>query len=162
VIQVGNGSGGAVGYEKSASLISKTAADYSNATTTPSAFANWSLPAAALTWSFDCQLAYQSSATTATLALSINAQQAPTSQMATAEIYTNTSAALTTATVTSTAAGTVAVLTGGTPAVTAANYIARIFGTIEATATAGTFAVQAAAGGTGTVTIKRGSFCRLY
>jgi len=129
---------------------------------------SWTLPAVAKTWSFNCNLAYNASGTTRPqLSLYINAQQSPSSEMATAEIFKDISAAagtFKTFTVTSTSSGSVLVLTGDTP-VGGNNYIARLYGSIEASSTSGTFSIQAAySGGSGSpaINILRGSFCQLF
>jgi len=140
----------------------QVASSYTNATTTPSTFQTWSLAASAHNYAYHCDLVYQSSASTATLALSFNASVAPTSLMGHARIFSTLTGTSTDATVTTTSSGNVAVLTGATPNATSTNYEATFSGTIEWGSSAGTFAIQAAAGGTGTVTILRGSACYLY
>lgn len=140
----------------------QTGSSYTNATTTPSTFKTWTLPAIAQNYSYSCHGSWQGSVSTATLALSINSSVAPTSAMAHARIFSTLTGTSTDATVTTTASGTVAVLTGAAPAANATNYEFYIEGTIEEPAAGGTFAIQAAAGGVGTLTILRGSFCQLY
>jgi len=163
LIGIGSGSAGSRGgLLLSANNQPQVTASYTNATTTPSTFQTWTLPASAQNYSYECRGVYSSSASTATLALSVNSSVAPTSLMASARIFTTLTGTSTDATVTTTSSGNQAVLTGATPNATSTNYQFSIYGTIEEPGAGGTFAIQAAAGGAGTVTILRGSTCTLY
>lgn len=149
--------------------------NYTNNTTSPTTIVgnignglSWTLPAST-NWSFNCNLVYESANPTSTLpklVLYFAYSSAPTSFIATAEIYTNnttTTSLVTTGTVTS-GSSPVLVLTGGQPNASGQNYIAIIYGGVEMNG-AGTISIQAAeSGGTSSpsITILRGSYCQLF
>jgi len=141
------------------------ATPYTNATTTPSTVVSWSTAQTFfnVAWSYECHFVYQSTATTASLVLSIAENTAPVNESAHARIFTTNTGTSTDAYVTGTASGNLPVLTGGAPAAANTNYEATIDGTVELNATlSGIFSIQAAASAAGTITIMRGSFCQLY
>jgi hypothetical protein len=127
---------------------------------------SWSLPAVAKTWGWQCSGTYNISAgTTPTLILGMNASQAPTSETGNGTIDSvsgGTTSQVTTAnSATSSASGDVTIQTGASvTTVTSAPWTSS--GTIQASATAGTFAIRASMGGTtpaGTISV--GSVCWL-
>ncbi len=130
---------------------------------TPVTLCSWSLPATALTWSWQCRGIYSLTAgTTPTFKVEMNASQAPTSETGSANIYSTLTGTSTQATVTSTSAGNVLILTGATSAT--ANEQFETFGTIQASATAGTFAITVDEGGSASPagTVNVGTVCRLF
>ena len=92
----------------------------------------------------------------------MNASQAPTSETGSATIESTLTGTETQATVTSTSTGQVILLTGATN--TQANAQFSTFGTVQASATAGTFAITAYYGGTGSPagTVNVGTVCNLF
>jgi hypothetical protein len=122
----------------------------------------WTLPAVAKTWAFTCFIGYKLSAGTApTFTLAMNASQTPTNETGFANIYSTNTGTSTQNSMSSTSSGTQNILTGGA-VTTGTTYQATAFGTIQASATNGTFAIQALIGGqssAGTVTV--GSTCIL-
>lgn len=130
--------------------------------TSATTICSWSLPAVAKTWSWQCSGIYSLTAgTTPTFILGMNPSQAPTSETGSASILSTLTGTSTQATVTATASGNTNILTGATN--TQANAQFTTFGTIQASATAGTFAITGTMGGTtpaGTVNV--GTTCQLY
>lgn len=162
LLGVGAGGTSGTGLFSSGDNVAQTGSSYTNATTTPSTFQSWTLPAVAHNYSYRCDLVYQSTATTDSLALSVNSSVAPTSEMAHARIFSTLTGTSTDATVTSTSSGNVAVLTGAAPNAATTNYEATMYGTIEEPAAGGTFSIQAASSAAGTITILRGSTCYIH
>jgi hypothetical protein len=164
VIAIGNGGAG----DESGLIRWNTCKPTSNITlsTSPTDVCSFSLPAVAKTWSWQCQGIYSITAgTSPTFSIGMNASQAPTSETGSAVLASTSSGATVTessGTTTATAAGNQNIAT--TPAVTTiTNGVWSSFGTIQASATAGTFAITATLGGTtpaGTVNV--GTTCMLY
>lgn len=145
------------GIEQGGNTQRKITSDYTNATNTPSAFASWSI-LASKNYSFTCKLYWQESSVLGALALSVLTPTSPTNVEAMAGIYSSNAGTLTSGEITASGGS----FTGAVPAVSGTSYQATIAGTVENGTTAGTLAIQAATNGTGTVTLKRGSFCQLY
>jgi hypothetical protein len=124
---------------------------------------SFTLPTGAKTWSWNCNGTYSVSAgTTPTFGIGMNAAQAPTSETGSASIDTSLTGTSTQGTVTSTSAGNQSILTGGT-VTTVTNAWWSSFGTIQASATTGTFAITGIVVGTSAVgTVNVGSSCMLY
>lgn len=134
----------------------KITSDYTNATSTPSAFASWTT-VGLKTYSFHCALFWQESSTSGALKVALHTQNAGANLEAMVQIYSNNAG-------TSTAGEIVASLgtfTGALASATGTSFLATVDGTLEASSGGG-LDVQAATNGTGTVTIKRGSYCELY
>ena len=132
-------------------------------TASPQNVCRWYLPALAQPWAWKCDGIYSLTAgTLPTLILGMNASQAPTSETGSATIESTLTGTETQATVTSTSAGQVILLTGATN--TQANAQFSTFGTVQASATAGTFAITAYYGGTGSPagTVNVGTVCNLF
>lgn len=123
---------------------------------------SWSLPAVAQSWGFVCHIPYAISAgTLPTFALGMNASQAPTNETAYASINSTNTNTGTQGSATSASSGAVAILTGASVTV-GSTYQAQVFGTIQASAIAGTFAITATlAGTTPAGTIPIGASCTL-
>jgi len=122
----------------------------------------WNLPNSAQTWAWQCKGNYTITAgTLPTLILAMNAQQTPTSETGNGMIW-SASSVQTFGSATSTASGDVSIMTGVTNTTTAAPW--ESWGTIQASATAGTFAIKGQLGGTGSPagTILVGSTCDIY
>lgn len=122
----------------------------------------WSLPALAKTWAWQCSGTYSITAgTTPAFGLGMNASQTPT-ETGNASINTTLSGTSTQGSATATTSGNQSILTGGTlTTITSAPWSSS--GTIQASATAGTFAITGILTGTtpaGTVNV--GSTCYLY
>lgn len=161
IIALGNGTGSDESdFLRSANSCRPTTAI--TLSTSPTTVCTWSLPALAKTWSWSCSGIYSLTAgTTPTLIIGMNASQAPTSETGSASILSTLTGTSTQATVTSTSSGNVNILTGATN--TQANAQFTTFGTIQASGTAGTFAITATMGGTtpaGTVNV--GTVCSLF
>ncbi len=122
----------------------------------------WTLPAVAKTWVFTCLLGYNFSAgKSPTVTLAMNTSEAPVNETGFANIYSSNTGNSTQNSISSTSAGTQNILTGAA-VTTGTTYQATAFGTIQASATSGTFAIQALMDGqspAGTVT--PGSICTL-
>lgn len=125
---------------------------------------SWSLPALSLIWAFQCEILWQVSAgTTPTISFGINASQAPTTETALSSILTTNTGTQTNGSVTATASGNQNILTSPTLTPAATNFQAKVSGVVQASATAGTFAVTFTLGGTTpTGQITPGSSCLLY
>lgn len=124
---------------------------------------SWSLFASAKTWAWQCSGTYSiSSGTTPAFGLGMNASQTPTSETGNASINTTLSGTNTQSSTTATASGNQSILTGGT-LTTITNAPWSTSGTIQASATAGTFAITGIVTGTTAVgTVNVGSTCLLY
>lgn len=125
----------------------------------------WNLPALAKTWSWDCSGAYSITAgTTPAFGLGMNASQTPTSETGNGVISSVTAGTTIVDTnnqATATASGNQSIITGAT-VTTVTNAYWNSYGTVQASATAGTFAITGILTGTtpaGTVTV--GSECTL-
>lgn len=134
--------------------------------TSATTICTWSLPNVALTWSWECNGIYSITAgTTPTFSLGMNASQTPTSETGSAQIDTNgsgSSLVATNATATSASSGNQNILTGAS-VTTVTNAQFTTYGTLQPSATAGTFAITGTLGGTtpaGTVNV--GTSCTLY
>lgn len=123
---------------------------------------SWSIGAnATLAWS--CSVPYAITAgTLPTIAIGMNASQAPANETGYANIVTAaTSGAFVFGNATSTSTGNVNIKTGGS--VVNGTYMFTTFGTIQGSATAGTFAITALLGGTTPAgTIPVGGSCTLW
>jgi hypothetical protein len=124
---------------------------------------SYSLPAAARTWAWSCNGTYSiTSGTTPTLTVGMNASQTPTSETGNASIYSTLTGTNTQGTVTSTSSGNQNILTGAA-VTTITNAFWTAFGTVQASGTAGTFAITATLGGSSPAgTIAIGSSCQIY
>jgi hypothetical protein len=123
---------------------------------------SWTL-AASTTYVWSCNFAYAITAgTLPTVAIGMNAAQAPMSETGYANIFTSNSAGgNVSGNATSTSAGNVNIKTGGS--VTTGTYPAVTFGVVQGSATPGTFAITALLGGTtpsGTIPV--GGSCTLW
>jgi len=131
---------------------------YTNATTTFSTVGPWTWTvAASRTYTFQCTVYFQGSATTAGPKFQATGPASPGAFALGVEGYTNTTA-LANAVVTSLSSANTAL---GTLGATATNLVAHVSGALINGSNAGTFVIQAAANGTGTLTIQDGSFCVL-
>lgn len=138
-----------------------TAVSLSGATT----ICSWTLPNAAKIWGWQCVWSWNLTTlgTTPTLSVGMNAAQAPTSpgEVGSASIYTSNAGASTQANaVAFTTTGNNNILTSGSPAGTG-SYRVETSGTINASATSGTFALTATLAGSGAVATVSGT-CILY
>lgn len=130
---------------------------------TPVTVCSWSLPGVAQTWSWQCSGIYSLTAgTSPTLKIEMNASQTPTSETGSASIMSTLTGTSTQATVTATSTGNQVILTGTTN--TQANAQFTTFGTLQSSGSAGTFAITADEGGTGSPagTVNVGTTCILY
>jgi len=141
-------------------------ADITLPVNTATTVCTWSLPALAKAWAWQCQIPWAITAGTGTntLAIIANPSQTPTAATnGSAEIKTtntNTATELTTAI---SASGGTTLLTSGTITPGATVFMSSTSGTLLASATAGTFAIQmTAAGTTATAAAKAGATCLLY
>ncbi|MCU1305179.1 MAG: hypothetical protein JWQ87_5463 [Candidatus Sulfotelmatobacter sp.] len=163
VVAVGNGTAA----DESALLRSgstcRITADVSLTVNTPNSFCSFNLPAVAKAWAFQCNIlwAITAGSGTNTFAVGVNAAQTPTGATnALAVVTTTTTGTLTNGSAAISASGATNILTGATYTPAATVLPASISGTILASATAGTFAITAAANGTtATASVKAGSFC---
>ena len=143
-------------------------ADYTNATTTPSTVFTWSLPAtgSARTYHYSCDILWESTAATLTgPVFSVNLSAAPTQLTANAWVETTAAGTSTTGYLSNTTTGSQTLITSAAAGVTTTNYPAKIWGTIEGAAIAGsTFTISAAAlsNTTSTLNIRRGGGCELH
>jgi hypothetical protein len=132
---------------------------------TTAVICTWSLPAVAVTWAWQCMGQYSITAgTTPGFTLQMNASQAPTSETGLAQInITSATISGSSGGATQTSAGVQTILAGGSVGTTVANAEWTSSGTVQASATAGTFAIQAVLSGTGTPagTVLVGSTCTL-
>ncbi len=126
----------------------------------------WSLPALAKSWSWQCKIPWVISAGsgTNTISIGVNASQTPAATTtASATILSTNTGTQTNATVNLSASGAVNVLTSGTITPAATVFQSDTFGTLSANAAAGTFTVtMTAAGTTATALAKAGATCYLY
>jgi hypothetical protein len=138
---------------------------------TTAVICTWSLPAVAKTWAYQCQGTYNITAgTTPALTLQMNASQTPTSETGEAMIGTVSASGTTTQIFntganTATASGVQTIFADALATITTLTSAPwQASGTVQASATAGTFAIQAVLSGTGTPagTISVGSTCLLY
>jgi len=144
-----------------------TGADYTNATTTPSTVFSWTLPATAVAqnYKYSCDMLWESTAATLTgPQFGVNLSAAPTQLTAANSVQNTLAGADINGYISNTTTGSQSVGTGTAAGVASTNYWARMWGTIEGAATAGsTFIINAAAlsNTTSTVNIRRGSSCKL-
>jgi hypothetical protein len=140
-------------------------ADVSLTVNVANSFCSFSLPAVAKAWAFRCdiQWAITAGSGTNTFALGVNPSQTPTGTTnAEAQIYTATAGTQTMGSTAISASGADVILTGATYTPAATVQLAKISGTLLASGTAGTFAIQATANGTtATAAVKAGSACWL-
>jgi hypothetical protein len=130
-------------------------------TASPTTICSWSLPAVAKIWFWQCSGTYTlTSGTNPTFGLGMNASQRPTSETGNGIIWSAASVQ-TFGSSTATASGNQRIMTGVTN--TTVNAPWQSSGTIQPSATAGTFAITGALGGTGTPagTVNVGSGCTL-
>jgi hypothetical protein len=145
----------------------KVTADITLPVNTATTVCSWSLPAVARAWGYNCYLIWTITVGTGTntMSVGVNASQTPTAATNVAATILATTATLTgsDAAVPLSASGAVNILTSGTYTPAATLEQASSFGTLLASATAGTFAVtMTAAGTTATAAAKAGSTCQLY
>jgi hypothetical protein len=117
---------------------------------TPVTICSWTIPTSAsgLTFGWTCEVPYAISAgTLPTLTLGMNASQAPTNETGYASINSTNIGTSTQGTANASTTGNQNILTGAS--VSNGTYQARTWGTIQASATQGTFAITATLGGTG-------------
>ncbi len=139
-----------------------TGADYTNATTGPTTVFSWTLPATstAVSYRYTCDIMWESTSTTLVgPVLGVNLSAAPT-QLTSAASVQNTLAGADINTTT----GHQVVVTSSAAGSTSQNYWAKMWGTIEGAAIAGsTFIIDAASTSSTTalLNIRRGSGCTL-
>jgi hypothetical protein len=143
-------------------------ADYTNSTTTPSTLFSWTLPAtaAAKNYRYTCDITWESTNTTLVgPVFGLNMSAAPTQLTGTGIVNSSlTTVSQAELYLSNTTTGSQTLVTGAAAAVTATNYSAKIYGTIEGAPVAGsTFIINAAStsGTTATLNIRRGSGCTL-
>jgi hypothetical protein len=142
-------------------------ADYTNSTVTPSTVFSWTLPAtsAAKTYRYTCDIMWESTNTTLVgPVFGVNISAAPTQLTAAAAVQNTLAGADINGYLSNATTGSQTLVTGTAAGVTNTNYWAKIWGTIEGAAVAGsTFIINAAAtsGSTATLNIRRGSGCSL-
>ena len=132
--------------------------------TSVTALCTWNLPAAVRTWAWTCTIPYSVTAGTAvTLSLYMDASQAPSNETGYASIFNSNAGGSTQGTHNYSTSGSNLIFTGPTTG-TNGTFLSMTSGTIQASATLGTFAIQALFGGGGTpaVTIPVGANCLLY
>jgi hypothetical protein len=141
-------------------ITSSFSSNYTNATTTFSTITNmsWTV-AASRTYTLDCKLVYQVSATTAGPKFQLTGPASPTAVVLNAEGGTGAAAYADGSTSTQTTFSN-ALTTFGTSGATGTNFVVNVSALIVNGVNAGTVALQAAANGAGTLTIIP-SFCRL-
>jgi hypothetical protein len=124
---------------------------------------SWSLPAVAKTWAWRCDVRWAVTAgTTPTISFGMNASQTPTSETGSGSILTTNTGTSTQSSATSTSSGSQNIITSPTLTTSATLFQASTFGTVQASATAGTFALNATgAGASFAGTIGVGSVCTL-
>jgi hypothetical protein len=142
-------------------------ADYTNSTTTPSTVFSWTLPAtgAAKNYIYTCKIMWESTNTTLVgPVFGVNISAAPTQLTANGVVQSALTGTDTTGYLSNTTTGSQTLVTSSAAGVTSTNYWADIWGTIEASPTAGaTFIINAASTSatTATLNIRRGSSCQL-
>jgi hypothetical protein len=142
-------------------------ADYTNSTVTPSTVFSWTLPAtaAARTYKYTCDIMWESTGVTLVgPVFGVNISSAPTQLTASASVQNALAGADVNGYLSNTTTGSQTLVTSGAAGVTSTNYWAKIWGTIEGAAAAGsTFIINAAStsGTTATLNIRRGSGCYL-
>jgi hypothetical protein len=121
----------------------------------------WTLPAVAKTWGWQCSGTYTTSTASDTFAIGINAAQAPTSETGNAIIWSAASTQ-TFGSNTGTSAGALNLLTGASVS-TVTSVPWQSSGIIQASATSGTFTITGTLTGTSpSGTVNAGSTCELY
>jgi hypothetical protein len=164
-IGVGNGTiGTESGFVRSANSCALSS-DTTLTVNTAITICSFTLPAVTKVWIIQCQLPWVISAGTGTntISIGVNASQTPagTTNLS-GIIYTATAGTSINAVAVLSASGAVNVLTSGTITPGATVFPASLYGTLNASATAGTFAVtMTAAGTTATALSKAGAYCRL-
>ncbi len=144
------------GQQHFPNLLSLGTAAYTNATTTYSTVTNLSFPVVSNhTYSMTCNLVWQGSVTTAGPKLQVTGPSSPTAVLLAADGGTG-AAAYADAAVTAFSSGITAF---GTAGAGATNYVMHVNLTVINGANAGTVALQAAANGSGTLTVQPGSYC---
>lgn len=140
-------------------------ADVSLTVNVANSFCSFSLPGVAKGWGFVCDLLWNITAGTGTnnFALGVNASQTPTGTTnANGTVYTTATGTETDTSTAISASGATNIATGATYTPGAGVNKARIYGTVLASATAGTFAITATANGTtATANVKAGTTCQL-
>jgi hypothetical protein len=125
---------------------------------------SFTLPNVSKVWAVNCEIGWAVTAgTTPTLAFGVNASQTPAATTNIfAEIKTTNANTATEGSAALSASGAVSVLTSPTLTTSATLFQAKLFGTISASATSGTFAVTATGTGASFAgAVKAGSFCYL-
>jgi hypothetical protein len=133
--------------------------------TSPTNICSWSLPAAAKSWAWQCQIPWEVTAgTTPTISVGVNASQTPTGTTnASAEIKTSNTNTATEKTVALSASGAINVLSTTSTLTQSVVFLSSTSGTLLAPATAGTFAVTMTGGGTSFAGVaKAGATCWFY
>jgi hypothetical protein len=144
-----------------------TGADYTNTTTTPSTVFSWTLPATAVAknYRYTCDIMWESTAATLVgPVFGVNISAAPTQLTAAASVQNTLAGADVNGYLSNTTTGSQTLVTSAAAGVTSTNYWAKIWGTIEGAAVAGsTFIINAAStsGTTASLNIRRGSGCYL-
>lgn len=165
VVALGNGAAANESGLLRSGNVCPITADVSLTVNTANSFCSFSLPAVAKAWSFRCdiQWAITAGSGTNTFALGVNPSQTPTGTTnVLAQVYTATTGTQTYGSTALSTSGATTVLTGATYTPAATVQLAKISGTILASGTAGTFAIQATANGTtATAVVKAGSACWL-
>ena len=142
-------------------------ADYTNSTTTPSTVFSWTLPATtgAKNYRYKCDIMWESTAATLVgPVFGVNISAAPTQLTAAAAVQNTLAGADINGYLSNATTGSQTLVTSSAAGVTSTNYWAKIWGTIEGAATAGsTFIINAAStsGTTALLNIRRGSGCTL-
>lgn len=135
-----------------------TGSAYTNATTTFSTVGSWTwVVGANRVYSLQCAIYFQGSDSTAGPKFQAIGPGSPTFFILGVDGYTNTTA-VANSVVTSLSSANTAL---GTLGATGTDFVAHLSGTLANGANAGTISIQAAANGTGTLTIQPGSFCQL-
>jgi len=161
-----SGCSNGLGFHWDGHRLSQDASDFTTTNTTATTWLSFpAFPTKAHKWSYNCEITWQSSVTTAGMVLGISSSVNPTFESGTAVIYNGNgtdASSFKTARNTSTTSGSVTVLTGGNATTATTSYYAHLWGSVEATVTSDTFTIQAWATSASTLTIFRGSFCELY
>lgn len=144
-----------------------TGADYTNTTTTPSTVFSWTLPATtvAKNYRYTCDILWESTAATLVgPVFGLNISAAPTQLTGNAAVQNTLAGADVNGYLSNNTTGSQTLVTSGAAGVTTTNYWAKIWGTIEGAAVAGsTFIINAAStsGVTASLNIRRGAGCDL-
>lgn len=130
--------------------------------TTQTTICSWTLPNSAQTWSWQCQGTYSTSTTAISFTLGMVAAQAPTSETGNGIIYTGLAGTSTAGSATATTTTATTILAGGSVSTATASIPWMSSGTIQASATSGTFILYGTASTSGDVTVNVGTTCHIY